>query len=168
MVHSSPAMSNRETLPDDDEGTEKPKHTSKGKTKSSGPSTDGDGKDKKTGRFVKGNPGGPGNPHMASVQKNRSNFLRYFCTEPDVHEVRGGLSRYEYAEKVVWERLFGKNSITTDPITGRKIHPSIADQKDWIKITRDRAMGKVPDTLITKEWTPPEDPNQNDDLALGW
>ena len=74
--------------------------------------SNGGGRDAVTGRFLQGNPGGPGNPMGKQLNRLRAALIRA-VDDDDLEEVIGTLVRQAKggdvaSAKVLLERLFGK------------------------------------------------------------
>jgi hypothetical protein len=61
-----------------------------------------------SGRFAKGNPGGPGNPHAASVAKLRAAILRAVTPEDVEAIVRAMIQRAKGGDMAATRELFDR------------------------------------------------------------
>lgn len=126
------------------------------------PSTNGNGRDPQSGRFVKGNAGGPGNPNIQHVAKLRDGF-RSACSVADVRAIcrklvamakKGNL----LAVREVLDRTIGKSVTSSDELSNNEagkflpiIEVLVADREEAIEFNQIR-------DLMLRQWQRPGAP----------
>ncbi len=93
------------------------------------PSPNGSNGRRANGRFARGNPGGPGNPHARRTADIRR-LIRESVTDDDLRAVvrcvvKKAKAGEPWAVKELLDRLEGKPTQAADEYAGRVIHPHI-------------------------------------------